>query len=138
MILWETPFSDGCPSVTVIPDYSDDCDLALVVRSGSCPRYLVQFKFVPAFRVHEEGMMPASWTFPLPGDSNKCSFIIPESTWVREFKGVSGFIEASYAQPFSNLKHFVIIGGDNVVEVISYEPTIEVVESPRVLKEITV
>ena len=64
--------------------------------------------------------------------------VLENSEWVEEFRDVSGYIEASFAKPFSELKHFVIIGGDNCVEVLSFEPEIEQIDSSRVIRKFAV
>jgi hypothetical protein len=94
--------------------------------------YNVRFSSIVAFRVHQEGMMPSS--FPNVGPHRTCcSFKDSESTWKREFVEASPYIEASFGRRFSDLMHYLIIGGDQVVEVLAYEPDVELVEKPELL-----
>ena len=120
MKLWSTPFSDiASPAVQVIPSNEAAGSVDVLIYSeglNSLPAYLVKFIYVPAYRSHYEGMMPSGWIFPPSQLSMKSSFIVENSKWIEEFRNVSSYIEAAFAKPFSELKHFVIIGGDNCVE----------------------
>ncbi len=82
--------------------------------------------------------MPSTWIFPPPNLSTKCCFIIENSEWVEQFQGVSGHIETSFGKPFFDLKHFVIAGADDVVEVLSFEPKIEKIDVGRTIRQFAV
>jgi hypothetical protein len=128
MLVWETPFSAArFPSVQMISADLPTLDL-MVYPSGldADPVYRVRFSNFVAFRVHQEGMMPSS--YPVVSQQPRhasCSFIVDDSNWKREFVDTASFVEASFGKPFSELKHYLIVGGDNVVEVLSHDPVID-------------
>jgi hypothetical protein len=143
LMMWEPPFSNySFPGVQVVPSTQAAGDVDMLVHppgSGTFPVYLVRFVGVPAYRVHYEGMTPSNWNFPPPILRGKTSSLVKEnSNWVEEFQGVSVYIETSFGKPFSDLRHFVIIGGDHVVEVISFEPEITRIDSSRKIREFSV
>ena len=110
--------SDALPSLYIIV-YSSGLDAQIA--------YNVRFSSLVAFRVHQEGMMPSS--FPNVGPYRTCcSFKDGESNWKREFVEASPFIEVSFGRRFSDLMHYLIIGGDQVVEVLAYDPEVKRVE----------
>jgi hypothetical protein len=133
---WDTPFSGASfPAVEVIPSANVAGAVDIIVRPKGLetyPAYLVSFECVPAYRNHYEGMIFKSWR----SVNNSCCFIVSGSPWIEEFRESKEYIEASYARPFDELKHFAIVGGDNVIEVISFEAKISEVDKKRLFREI--
>jgi hypothetical protein len=128
MLAWDTPFSAArSPAVQVVSVNLPTLDL-MVYPSGLAvdPVYRVRYSNVVAFRVHQEGMTPSSYpAVPQQSGLTSCCLIVDNSTWKQEFVDTSSFLEASFGKPFSELTHFLIVGGDYVVEVLSYKPVID-------------
>ena len=139
---WNVPFqTQFMPSIELIPSgrVANSVDL-IVYPEGSLdkyPAYLAKFDHVPAYRSYYEGMHPNSFSHPMPGDDG-CAFVVENSPWVSEFSEVSGYILSSFGKPYKELKHFIVIGGDHVVEVLSFSCQIEKIDAPKVLREIKV
>lgn len=134
MVVWETPFATArFPAVGVVSDSLPS--LGIIVHPSGLDAqiaYNVRFNHLVAFRVVQEGMESSS--FPNVGPHlTSCSFKDCESTWKREFVETSSFIEASFGRRFSDLMHYLIIGGDLVVEVLAYEPNIDRIGKTEVL-----
>lgn len=136
-VRWDAPFADAeRPSVYVLGDEQDDSrSLTVLVAPGGTevyPKYLVRFSVVYAYLSEEEGRwfkpheQPEPWT--LPRDA-RCAFLCTSgSEWWAAYGGQ--FLDLEGVEP----AHFVLLGGDNEVEVFAATaPEIEMLSSPGTL-----
>ena len=134
-IRWDVAFADAkYPSVYVLGDEEGSSrHLSVLVAPdgiGAYPKYLVRFSSVYAylceeeerwFKPHEE---PESW--PFPRDARCALLCTSGSEWWAAYGGQSRDIEG--IEP----AHFILLGGDNEVEVFAAaDPLIETINSPR-------
>lgn len=130
LIKWQAPFADAFfPSVvsafTQRLDGSDQ--LTIVVMPGGIneyPRYLVNFYSVLVFSCFDEGCAPArEWPEVGNIESKPCAWQWIDSPWVKSYQPCGNHDADGNPDP---LHHYLIFGGDNIVEVISRkEPVIE-------------
>lgn len=127
---WTSPFSTArLPSAYLILEPKGEGTAMLVVAPGgldSYPKYLVHFQGVMAITCEEEiGALSERWGVDFAQDS--CAFILEASPLVESYN-------ATLAGQHMNLRHFLVLGGDNHVSVIARElPMIEEVCSPQQL-----
>lgn len=136
---WETPFTDARdPSVGVIveADEGGADALTLVVAPGGLdkyPKYLVRFASVVAFTCREEAFAPE-----VPGladapfeDRRASAHLWTGSPWVESYRKGGPLVPAAGD---GELRHYLVFGGDNTVEVVSSaEPELKEVAAPRLL-----
>ncbi len=105
--LWRTPFSDASfPSIRSVT-LDEDLQATVITKGG---KYLVVFPFVATFRCSDESL-PCSWLSSTPPG---CSIIVSNSRWCRESSDQASYVD----EIFGNLTHYVILGGDRVLEVL--------------------
>jgi hypothetical protein len=133
-IRWETPFTDReFPSVgLLVSQANEDHDdlLAVVAPDGidRYPKYVVNFGSVLAFTCMEELGCPERDFGELTIEDPKlCAYQCLDSPWLNAYAGLQ-------RQP-GPLNHYLIFGGDNNIEVVSYNvPTIETITEARMLQ----
>jgi len=137
IIRWETPFTNTfLPSVNVIIGSDEDGgpDLFLIVAPKGLdqyPKHLVRFRHWIAHTCHEEAYSPSlgieKCTFE---DRKACAHLWLNSPSLESYRGGEGFIFEEGEQ----LQHFLLIGGDHNVEVISTEnPDITEIKEPKTI-----
>ena len=136
IIRWETPFTNiSDPSVGVF--FESDTDgidvLSLVIAPHGIdkyPKYLVRFSSVIAYTCREESFAPSLGIEDLSFEDRSASAQIwPNSPWIESYREGEGIL---FDPGNDTLQHFLVFGGDNIVEVVSMViPKIEEVESPR-------
>src|ERR1035441_10291173 len=129
---WDTPFSCAkYPSVWVIAESHGDSTLSVVVCPGGLdahPKFVVRFTSVYAFSVEEEARSGIGSFIGPDGLIQKvgCAYIWLTSPYIKDFVP-----EMPFRGGRGPLKHYVILGGDNNVGVVSAEPpTIDRVDAP--------
>ena len=138
LIDWPTPFAHvELPSVVVIPNLDAVDMLDVVVAPHGLdryPKYLIKFQCVPAYRCLGESTVPDQYL--LHADNpHRSSYIWEGSPWLAEFEDSRDNIEASFMVPFSDVKHYVVFGGDSIVEILAAkEPLIEEIPSAKVIR----
>jgi hypothetical protein len=140
-IKWDTPFVNSkFPSaVILIQDNSArrDCVSALVSPSGidEYPKYLVHFGDVIAFTCMEEMHFPNRGFEEVDcEETGLASYQVIDSPWLESYRNGEFFLFNLDGGNREVLRHYMIFGGDNNIEVITKnDPTFEVVNSPRVL-----
>ena len=122
--VWDTPFaSKRFPSVNIEPAKGSVAEISVRVRCRGAT-YKVQFKFAASFKCTDESIFPVDRFNRLPRSGDSCCYLWKESPWCREFGECLAQLEATYG--CSTLRHYVILGGDNVVEVLAVSnPTVE-------------
>lgn len=132
LVRWETPFTESrWPSVGVVVEaQSDGADILKVVVApyglNGYPKYLITFRSVIGFTCMEEAFSP-------PRDFDVSMFDEKDlSAYEYVDKSYEGGVDVlPGAGP---LRHYLIFGGDNNVEVISRKaPTVEMVKSKTLL-----
>jgi len=131
LIPWGLPFiTDVFPSVGMYVEHGDEeADLvcAIIAPDGidKYPKYIVQFGEVLEFSCYEEGCSPVKEYDSLLGDMkgvNPLEWLGSPS--IESYKGFVGVNE--------KLRHFIILGADNNLEVVtSNEPKISKIDSPK-------
>ncbi len=138
-VRWETPFTDKrWPSATVMtgpnhPNY----DLEVVVAPfgiDSYPKYIVNFGDVVAFSCMEEMHFPERDFGEAECDEEGlAAYEFLDSAWLESYRKGDYFLFNTDGGKEEQLKHFLIVGGDNNVEVVTkYTPTFRQVDGPKI------
>lgn len=141
LIRWETPFSDLIdPSAIALVNrdqndiYAYPMEVIICNDLDAYPKFRVQFGQVIAFSAMEEMHNPMSYFKDVERDDNEtCAYTFSDSPWVVAYGGGEGFV----FQPDNgeSLTHYVIFGGDDIVQVITKnDPVITVISEPMMLK----
>ena len=139
VIRWDTPFADAVyPSVTMLPEPGGILRV-LVSQNGTAryPKYLIDFDGQVVGYVYEE----ESWAHPLPpnvrwGPDCHCACLWLGSAWIHQYDSERAYFE-KYVEPVvgGTLKHYLILGGDGVVQVLfAGEPNFTIVPGPTVFE----
>lgn len=134
--VWGTPFSGVMDvSVSVIPDPECLDVLHLVVAPEGIdryPKYWVKFYGVAAFKCEDESVAPVKRYHGLKREeSEHYAYLWENSPWLQEFAESQGMLDIYYQ---GRLIHYVIFGGDLIIEVLSAEePQIEEVSGPSLI-----
>ena len=88
------------------------------------PGYLLKFRSAPFFMFYDETCAPPSipqWFDLLKAIPKSSTVIWHDSPLVKQYAGIGG-----YSNQNLKLKHYIILGGDSIVEILAYEePSIE-------------
>lgn len=132
IVPWKTPFSGiQFPSIGMYVEHGElagDLITAIVAPYGidSYPKYLVSFGAVYEIKLYEEGCSPERGYETLLGEvkgNSACKWL--ESPSINSYQALSDVV---------NLNHFILLGGDNILEVVTKnEP-----EITKVLKSTTI
>ncbi len=140
-IRWKTLFTDNrLPSATIVvkpisPESDEICAIVAPTGIDQYPKYIVNFGEVVAFTCMEEMHFPerdfAGASFDEEG---LAAYEYLDSTWLRAYSKGEYFLYNVDGGKSERLRHYLIVGGDNNIEVITRnEPTFEVVDSPTTL-----
>ena len=135
LIPWQNDFSKAFyPSIVVsfVKKIDGSDALHIVVCPGGIeeyPRYIVSFQDVLVFSCLDEGCAPErDWVDVEISDVQSCAWQWIDSPWIRSYEGCN-YDSAGNPSP---LHHYLIFGGDNIVEVISKSnPGIEEINERR-------
>lgn len=138
-IRWETPFTDKrWPSATVMtgpnhPDYELEVVVALF-GIDAYPKYIVNFGNVVAFSCMEEMYFPErDFSEADCEEEGLSAYEFVDSTWLESYRRGEFFLYNADGENNELLKHFLIVGGDNNIEVITKNtPTFREVEDEKV------
>lgn len=139
IIRWDTPFTDTrWPSVILITvPTGDNYPVEVIVSPGGIeeyPKYIINFGDVIAFSCMEEAHFPErdiAEAECLEEGLSAYEFI--GSTWLESYKNGDGFLFNINDEDQEELRHFLIFGGDNNVEVITKNaPTFRRIDSQQV------
>jgi hypothetical protein len=106
------------PSVEVYSPGTTRSELKLSI--GSDKAWVATFEMAAAYSIVDECIAPTEHFNSLPRSGRGPVFLWCESPWLRELKESQSLIEAAYGP--GELLHFVFLGGDNIVDVLSIEP----------------
>ena len=125
LVRWETPFTDErLPSATVMtgpnhPNY----DLEVVVAPfgiNTYPKYVVNFGDVVAFSCMEEMHFPErDFAEAECEEEGLAAYEFIDSTWLESYRKGEYFLFNTDGGNQEQLRHFLIVGGDNNIEVIT-------------------
>ena len=126
---WDTEFSDVlCPSAILLCNTRGDA--AVVVGPHGVdkyPKYLLRFnaRSTVGYKCEDEGFALNKSLFQLRSENHRCTYKWVGSPWLDTYH--ADHVEIILG---GKLTHYVIIGGDFIVEIISTEgPLIEKIES---------
>lgn len=125
LIRWETPFTSvRYPSAVVITGpYEKGCRVEVVVAPGGWdryPKFVVDFGDVIAFSCMEEMHFPERDFAEAELEIKELSaYEFLNSTWLESYREGEFFLYNSKEGDNEELRHFVILGGDNYIEVIT-------------------
>ena len=135
LTLWNTPFWDAeSLSVSVIADLEEVSTLTVVAAPDGIdryPKYLLAFR-AAAFKSEDESVAPTKEFSTLRREPRQsCTYYWLNSPWLREYEETKSLVDMYYG---GRLKHFVVLGGDTIVEILAVEdPEIKEVTSARVV-----
>lgn len=127
---WEVPFAGAAdPSVSVITEQGGDVVTLIVAPAGidQYPKYRVRFAKVIALNCHEEACSPDPG-YRVPSGSG-CAFLWVDSPALESYRRGKDVFE------WHDLQHFVVLGGDSIVELIAAgQPEVERLEQGRTIE----
>ena len=126
---WDTPFaSSKNPSVSIISEEGGDIINLIISSAGvdTYPKYQIRFQKVIALLQYEEAFAFDRGYRSLTRDHEGCcSYIWKDSPWLKSYE------KGSEVFAWKRLDHYLIFGGDSIVELIASElPDIQHIESP--------
>jgi len=132
LVRWETPFTESRrPSVGVVVEaQSEGGDILKVVVApfglDSYPKYLIDFGNVIGFTCMEEAFCPPrDFDMSMLEEKDLSAYEYLDSSWVKSYEGGIDVLPG-----IGPLRHYLIFGGDNNVEVISRNvPTVAMLKS---------
>lgn len=132
LVLWDVPFAHArLPAVSVLGE-QQDAQTTLVVRGmGTYPGWIVNFESSPVVLLQDEMNSPASAVFEsaLSRGLNGCAFKWLNSPILRQYGGIGA--AAVFDQQGLPMQHFVVAGGDWIVQVLSiHEPSLQRFDGP--------
>jgi hypothetical protein len=131
---WDMPFAEARdPSVSLITEHGGDVASIIVAPHGidQYPKYLVRFDKVLAVLCYEEALALDRGYPGLPNlPSSVCAYLWADSPWLRASRGRA----VDFLQ-WPDLQHYLIFGGDSIVELLaSGAPYVERIDERRVLE----
>jgi hypothetical protein len=129
LVRWNVPFAEARdPSVSVITEHGGDVVILSVAPGGvdQYPKYLVRFARVIALLYYEEALAFDRGYRALPGlDADVHAYEWLDSPWIH------GYRRGAETFGWPTLQHFVIFGGDSIVEIIaSGGATVDQIDAP--------
>jgi hypothetical protein len=131
--LWDVPFrKDVYPSVTLISEPDGDSTAALVVAPRGLdgyPKYIVRFSSVYAFTCEEEAQAVTDLGEPNQGEY---AYVWADSPYSKSYSSL--FPDFAFRGGEAQVKHYVVLGGDNFASVVSAaDPIVERVNGPTTI-----
>jgi len=136
LIRWDTPFAIGLdPSVRFITE-TPDSDAILIVAPGGLgayPQFLVRFGRVVTLLCYEETCaIDRGFRELIRSEYDLCSYRWTTSPWLKHYRVLEDFL---FTNTPEKLHHYVLFGGDSIVEVIALgEPQIERVDQKMTIE----
>ena len=135
---WDLPFSNELwPSVSVIipPDSTGRVKVVVMPEGlGRYPGYLLEFDAAPFVMVYDETCAPrpiSEWFEMLKTIPKSSAIIWHDSPLVKQYAGI-GAISFLHRIENPTLKHYMISGGDSIVEILAYlEPSVVQFDKPQ-------
>ncbi len=139
---WKLPFANSLhPSVSlIIPPNSVDRLIVVVMPQGleEYPGYILDFKRAHFTIAYDESCAKPTdpyWFEQQKQAGNSCAYIWHNSPLVRLQSGIG----CPQSNDITKLKHYLLLGGDSIVEVLAYEePQLKQFNKPeRLIMEYT-
>jgi len=138
IIRWDTPFTEiSYPSVGVYIEHGkNESDLLTVIVApegiDEYPKYLVHFGDVIEFNCYEEGFSPDRAYEKIEKDTKSLSaYKWVNSPNIQAYKEGSSFLAS---KENADMNHYIVFGGDNIVEVVTFnEYSIEKVGTSKLI-----
>lgn len=138
LIRWETPFTEtSYPSVGVYIEHGENEAIllsAIVAPEGidEYPKYLLHFNEIIEFICYEEAFSPDRGYEKIEKEPKGLSaYKWLNSPNIKAYKEGSGFLASD---DNAAMNHYVIFGGDNIVEIVTFnEYTIEKINSSKLI-----
>ncbi|MDB6124774.1 MAG: hypothetical protein JWQ71_3767 [Pedosphaera sp.] len=133
LIRWNVPFADKCyPSVSLITEQGGNVVVLVIAPDGidKYPKYIVRAERVTAVLCYQEAFAPdRGCRASTRREDRTCAYQWIDSPWLQSYRdGEEIFM-------WGSLLHYVILGGDSIVEFIAPgEPTIERIDSSTILE----
>jgi hypothetical protein len=135
---WDLPFSNIlCPSVTAfpLPDTIERINVVVMPNGlGVYPGFLLEFHAAPFLMIYNETCAPAAvpqWLSMLQAIPKSSTVIWHNSPLVKLYNGFGDYPIAHHAET-PKLKHYLILGGDSIVEILAYvEPSVTQFNEPK-------
>jgi hypothetical protein len=133
LVRWDMPFAEARdPSVSLITEQGGDAAMLIVAPLGidRYPKYLVRFSKVIALLCYEEAFALDRGYRALSGIEPKCcAYLWTDSPWMESYRKGADVFE------WKGMQHYLILGGDSVVELIaSGQPRAERLDERRVIE----
>ena len=134
IVPWDVPFAQfKYPSVNIITEQFGISAMVVVTNSHSeeYPKYLVHFGKVLAALYYEEAIrLRGQYPDITGGKASGCAYLWPSSPWLQA--------SSNWAKNFlqwPELRHYIIFGGDDIVEILASEVSkIEKIDEKRVIE----
>ena len=136
LIRWDVPFAISLDlSVGFITD-PDSSKVVLVVRPhgfGDYPQFLIHFWDVVTLLCYEETCaIERDWNKLVRSEYDLCAYRWITSPWLQHYRILE---EIRFRKSEEKLHHYILLGGDDIVEVIALgEPKVEQVDQKRTLE----
>jgi len=132
LVRWDVPFAEGRdPSVSLITEQGGDVATLVVAPMGTdqYPKFLVRIESVIAVLSYEEAFTFDRGYRELSGiDARICAYRWMDSPWLQSYREGAGIFG------WASLQHYLVFGGDSIVEIIAAgEPTIQRIEFKQLL-----
>ena len=128
LVRWDVPFAGAKdPSVSLITEQGGDAATLIVSPDGvdRYPKYLVRFDRVLAALCYEEALA-LNRGYP---QAAGCACLWNDSPWLRASRGWAvDFLR------WPDLRHYVVFGGDSIVELLASEPKIQQIDKKTVIE----
>ena len=132
LIRWDVPFAiSRCPSIGVITD-PDSSKVVLVVRPHGFekyPQYLVRFFGVVALLCYDDdpGAFDRGYASLIRSEHDLCAYRWITSPWLQRY--------STFNHSDEKLSHYLLLGGDSIVEVIALgEAEVEQVDKKTLIE----
>jgi hypothetical protein len=135
---WDLPFSDKLfPAVTafVVPEGWERINVIVMPKGlGAYPGYLLEFAAAPFLMIYNETCAPPSvpqWFDMLKSIPKSSTVIWHNSPLVKLYDGFGNYPIRHHTEN-PKLKHYLILGGDSIVETVAYlDPTVTQFDIPQ-------
>jgi hypothetical protein len=133
LVRWDVPFAQAhYPSVSLITEKGGDAVTLIIGPAGidKYPKYRVRFDKVIALLCYEEALMLGRDYRALTGiEASVCAYLWIDSPWLRDNRSAADLFK------LKDLKHYLVFGGDSIVELVaSGEPKIEQIDKRTVFE----
>ncbi len=133
LVPWDVPFAQSeHPSVSLITEQFGSLATVVVAPHGidQYPKYLVRFDKVLAAHYYEEALgLRGEYPAVAGLQTRGCAYFWPDSPWLHRSRGwAEDFLQ------WPELRHYVVFGADDVVEILAFGATVERIDERRIIE----